>query len=519
MPQHDLVLGLDVGTTNLKCLALDEAGTIVAQGSEPTPRSHPRPDWTDFEPEPIWGAACRAIRSVVAQIKNPAAIRGIAVSSLAESVVPIDGQGRPLAPAIAWFDLRTIAEYEWLQETIGYETLFNISGLNPDPMFGLCKILWVKNHHPLIFAKAQHWLHLADYVAFRLSGIPATDPSLACRTLAYDLRQASWANKILETVGVAPSSLPVVCKSGTPLGAVSSSGASATNLPETAMVSVGIHDHVSGAFAAGGLENRVLFDSIGTSESLMSVLPKPVFDRNIPAHGLAQGAVWIEEPAFYLTGGLNTAGAAVEWFRQELGGKSKIEDLVKEALAAEETIPVFLPHLVRSLTPHPDPRASGAFVGIKSTTTRGGMLRAVFEGLAFEARAIADAMVTVAGLPPFEKILTIGGSLQNSLLTQIKADVYAFPLNVNPVREAVCLGAALLAGLGCGLFSDPSAAVQVARRQEIEVEPNIEHSKRLQARYHDVYRDLYGQLRTAHHHLHAQESVSRSTFDAQRSVG
>ena len=115
MPQHDLVLGLDVGTTNLKCLALDGGGTIVAQGSEPTPRSHPRPDWTDFEPEPIWEAACRAIRAVVSQIKDPAAIGGIAVSSLAESVVPIDSEGRPLAPAIAWFDLRTIAEYEWLQ--------------------------------------------------------------------------------------------------------------------------------------------------------------------------------------------------------------------------------------------------------------------------------------------------------------------------------------------------------------------------------------------------------------------
>ena len=144
MPQHDLVLGLDVGTTNLKCLALDEAGTIVAEGSEPTPRSHPRPDWTDFEPEPIWEASSRAIRAVISQIENPTAIRGIAVSSLAESVVPIDSQGQSLAPAIAWFDLRTVAEYEWLRDTIGYETLFKISGLNPDPMFGLCKILWVK---------------------------------------------------------------------------------------------------------------------------------------------------------------------------------------------------------------------------------------------------------------------------------------------------------------------------------------------------------------------------------------
>ena len=158
---------------------------------------------------------------------------------------------------------------------------------------------------------------------------------------------------------------------------------------------------------------------------------------------------------------------------------------------------------VRSLTPHPDTQASGAFIGIRSTTTRGAMFRAVLEGLAFEARAIADAMGTVAGLPPFEKILTIGGSLQNSLLAQIKADVYAFPIKLSPVREAVSLGVALLAGLGCGLFPDPSAAVRVAHQKEICVEPNSERSKRLQARYQEIYRDLYGQLRTAHHRLHA----------------
>src|SRR5438105_10359749 len=107
MPQHDLVLGLDVGTTNVKCLALDSDGKIIAQGSEPTPRCHPRSGWTDFEPGPIWDTACRAIRAVVSQLEHPRAIKGIAVSSLAESVVPIDSQGHPLAPAIAWFDLRT----------------------------------------------------------------------------------------------------------------------------------------------------------------------------------------------------------------------------------------------------------------------------------------------------------------------------------------------------------------------------------------------------------------------------
>jgi xylulokinase len=503
MPQQDLVLGLDVGTTNIKCLALDSNGRIVAQGSEPTPRSHPQSGWTDFEPGPIWDAACQAIRAVISQLEQREAVKGIAVSSLAESVVPIDSQGQPLAPAIAWFDLRTAAEYEWISDRVGYETLFRVSGLNPDPMFGLCKILWVKNHNRTAFEKARCWLHLADYVAFRLCGVPATDPSLACRTLAYDVHRRAWSTEIIEAAGIELSSFPPVCKSGTALAHITPMSAGATNLPETTIVSVGLHDHISGAFAAGGLSAGVLLDSIGTSESLNSVFQKPLSDKRFAAHGLAQGSIWIDEPIYYLTGGLQTAGAAVEWFRRELGGGTSIAELVEEATSVDESVPVFLPHLIRSLTPYPDAQASGAFVGIRSSTTRGAMFRAVLEGLAFEARAIADAMITVAGLPSFEKILTIGSSFENRVLTQIKADVYGFPIHVNPVRETVSLGAALLAGIGCRMFVSPSAAVKAARRQEIIVEPSLERSKRLQARYHEVYRDLYGQLRTAHHRLSA----------------
>jgi xylulokinase len=274
------------------------------------------------------------------------------------------------------------------------------------------------------------------------------------------------------------------------------------------VVSVGLHDHISGAFVAGALSSGVLLDSIGTSESLNSVLGQPLSDERLAAHGLAQGAIWIDEPICYLTGGLLTAGAAIEWFRQEIGGKATVAELVEEASSAHRAVPVFLPHLIRSLTPHPDAQASGAFIGIRSTTTRGAMFRAVLEGLAFEARAIADTMVAAARLPPFEKIITIGSSSENRLLARLKAAVYGFPIHVNPVREAVSLGAALLAGIGSGTFGSPSAAVQTARRAEIMVEPNPELSKGLQARFNEVYRDLYGRLAPAHHRLRVADHKS-----------
>lgn len=502
MPHQDVVLGLDVGTTNVKCLALEESGNVIAQASEPTPQSHPKSGWTDFEPGPLWETACRAIRAVISQLQDRETVKGIAVSSLAESIIPVDAQGQPLASAIAWFDLRTVEEYESLRERIGYETLFRVSGITPDPMFSLCKILWVRNHYPEVFRKARYWLQFADYIAFRLCGVAATDPSLACRTLAYDLEQGVWSGEILEAAGVPPSSFPPVCKSGSPLARVAPSSASATLLPTTAVVSVGIHDHLSGAFAAGGLATGVLFDSIGTSETVIAICQKPLFNDGVAKNGFAQGAVWIEKPIYYLAGGLQTAGAAVEWFRRELGGQASTSELVRQAAAVDEAVPIFLPHLTRSQTPYPDPKAAGAFIGIKSTTTRAAMFRAVLEGIAFEARASADAIIAVAGLSPFERILTIGSSLENRLLAQIKADLHALPLKINPIRETVSLGAALLAGIGCHVFADASSAARVARREEITVQPNLENSQRLQARY-QIYRDLYGTLQTAHHRLHA----------------
>jgi xylulokinase len=501
MPHPDLLLGLDVGTTNIKCLALDSAGGIVFQADERTPLSYPKPGWTEFDPEPIWQAVCRTIHSVVARVESPESIKGIAVAGVAESLFPIDKAGSSLGPAIAWFDLRTKEEYAWLRDRIGYDRLFQISGLNPDPMFGLCKLLWVKNHQPELFAKAARWLHLADYIAYRLSNVPATDPSLACRTLAYNLAKGIWATELLTEVGINPDILPPILQSGSVLGPVTPAAAKETNLPITCTVCVGVHDQLSGTFAVSGLAREVVTDSLGTSATLLAIADKPNFSRTLPDHGLAQGAVWIDEPVFYLTGGLFTAGSAIEWFQQQLGGKADFATLTGEAAGTHHAIPIFVPHLVRSLTPFPDALAAGAFVGLRSTTTRAAMFRAVLEGIAFEERAIVEAMETVAGQPRPKEIITIGIPMQNRLLAQIKADVYGLPLKISPVREAVALGVALLAGVGTGVYESGSAAAAAVRQEEISLEPNAEQAKELEARY-QIYRDLFSQLQPINHRLY-----------------
>lgn len=518
MLNSELVIGLDVGTTNIKCLVLDAVGTIVAQASEITPHSHPRVGWTNFEPAALWEAVCRTIRAVIVQVPHREAIKGISAASLAESLVPVDTRGQPLGPAIAWFDPRTASQERWIVEKFGHKTLFEITGANSDPVFGLCKVLWAKKHQPTVFREARYWLHLADYVAFRLCGVPATDPSLASRTLAYDLRRAKWSEELLEGAGVPLGTFPPICQSGSPLGTLTPVAAAETNLPPGTVVSVGIHDHLGGAFAVGGIHSDVLFDSIGTSESLNRLIPAPIMDARIPERGLTQGAVWIKpQPDCFVAGGLQTAGAAVEWFRREAGGQVSLDVLGHEAAEVTGLVPVFLPHLTRSVAPHPDTEAAAAFVGIKSSTTRGGMYRAVLEGLAFEARAIADAMEADAGLQRCRHVLTIGGALQNPLLAQIKADVYNVPVKVSPVREATSLGAALLAGMGSGVFADAAAAVDAVYREGICYEPNPATSENLQARYQEIYRSLYRHLQETHHrmHLHA-ESADQAKAEPRR---
>jgi sugar (pentulose or hexulose) kinase len=229
------------------------------------------------------------------------------------------------------------------------------------------------------------------------------------------------------------------------------------------------------------------------------------FNRSpsLPERGLAQGAIWVDAPLYFLTGGIFTAGSAVEWFRRELTGNAAYAALIEEASHVEEGIPIFLPHLGRSLTPHPDAQASGAFVGLRPNTTRAAMFRAVLEGLAFEARAILDAMVEIGGHPRPAQIITIGASLQNRLLAQIKADAFGAPLKISPIREVAGYGVALFAGIGCGLFTNPAEAVSIARRKEIEIEPDLRQVERLQLRYEKVYRGLFAQLRESNHRLHA----------------
>src|SRR5918998_4902534 len=247
MGAEPLLIGADVGTTNIKVLAFDRSGKAVARASSPTPTRYPKPGRAHHDAEELWESFAKTLREVTSRLDDPGRVASVAVASFAEAAVPLDAEGRPTHDVVAWFDGRSRPQAERLGRDVGQDRLFDLTGLSLQPIFGLCKMLWLKENEPDAFARPATWLNVADYMAFRLSGVPATDYSLASRTLALDLHRLEWASGLLDEVGVPPGLFAPLRQGGSPLGPVIPEAAEATGLPESAGVAVGGPAHVSGA--------------------------------------------------------------------------------------------------------------------------------------------------------------------------------------------------------------------------------------------------------------------------------
>ncbi|MEA2511610.1 MAG: hypothetical protein QOJ59_1097 [Thermomicrobiales bacterium] len=502
-PDVPLLIGLDIGSTNVKAVVYEPDGRTVASASVPTVTHYPRPTWAFYRPDELWARAVQVLREAIADADDPRRIAGIAVASMAEAGVPLDRHGHPTYDAIAWFDRRTIPQRDWLRRAIGEDALFARTGLSLQPIWSLCKLLWIKENEPEAWARTARWLNVADFIAYKLSGEPATDWSLASRTLAFDIRRRHWDTDILRTAGVPPEMMAPAVPSGTKVGSVTAEAATATGLPRGAAVAAGGHDHICGALAAGVVQRGQILDSMGTAEALFVALDAPLSNPELGRLGYTQGA-HVAAGNYYVNGGVYTSGASIEWLRTVLGDLDH-ETLVDEA----ETVPVgslgatFLPHLRLANAPNPDARARGAFVGLTSDATRGTLARAVLEGLAYEGRATLEPLLGLAGVDRMPAIAVIGGSAKNDLLLRIKASVMRTSLHVLDVAEATSLGAAILGGLGAGIYQSVADALASIRLQSTVVEPDPAAADFYDAYFRDVYSHLYEALKPVNHRIHA----------------
>lgn len=498
-----LLLGLDMGSTSVKAVLYEPDGRMVAKASLPTITHYPRPTWAYFKPDELWSSAAIVIRQVTAQIHDPRRIAGVAVASMAEAGVPLDAEGKPTYDAIAWFDRRTIPQRDWLDRQIGEDVLFAKTGLSLQPIWSLCKLLWIKENEPDAWHRTVRWLNVADFIAYKLSGEPATDWSLASRTLAFDIQRRTWDGDILKSAGIPGSILAPSVASGTRIGSITAEAAAATGLPEGTAVATGGHDHVCGALAAGVIERGQILDSMGTAEALFVALDAPLTDPELGRLGYTQGA-HVAAGHYYVNGGVYTSGASIQWLRAALGGVDH-DTIVAEA---EATPPgslgaTFIPHLRLANAPNVDARARAAFVGLTSDATRGTLARAVLEGLAYEGRATLEPLLAFAGLASMPAIAVIGGGARNDLLLRIKASVMKSTLQVLDVEEGTALGAAILGGLGAGIYRDIPDALAAIRRGARAVEPDSNAMVFYDTYFRDVYQHLYEALRPLNHRIHA----------------
>lgn len=499
-----LILGIDLGTTSTKAVAYDVRGQMVATASMPTTTHYPRPLWAYFEPEELWTAAASAVRAVVDQLGDAARIKSVAVASFAEAGVPVDANGQPTYYTIAWFDRRTIPQETWLRKTIGEQRLFERSGLALQPIFTLCKLLWMKENEPEAWARTRGWLMADSYIAWRLGGAPASDYSQAARTLAFDLRHLTWDTDLLVRVGIDPAILSPVMPAGTAIGTVSTEGATATGLLPGTIVGLGGHDHVCGAFAAGVLKHGAVLDSMGTAEALFVALDAPIWKPEFGTTGYTQGA-HVAAGKYYEFGGLYTSGAAVDWIRKITGREDR-----RSLTGAAAAIPpgsngaTFMPHLRLSSPPNIDSKSRGAFLGLTTDIDQAALVRAVFEGIAYEARLSMEPLLQFAGASSLPDISVIGGSSRNELLLQIKAAVTARPHHVLRIHEATALGAALLGGQAAGIYRDADDVHATVEVDSFTIEPDAEAAKFYEDFYQSVYKQLYPTLKSLNHTIYDQ---------------
>lgn len=510
------LIGIDIGTTNIKGVVFGLAGQALVKATTPSTSYAPQPRWAYYKAEEIWAAICRVTHELMAALPEGAVPVGAAFSSMAETAVPLDAHNQPTHNAIAWFDQRTVPQAEWWRKRFPPSTIERITGLPVRPLYGLMKLLWIRDNAPDAFAATRRWLNMADYAAFRLCGVQATDYSLASRMLALDLAQKKWSDTILDGIQLDKSLLAEAVPSGTRLGTVHAEAAAATGLPVGLPVSSGGHDHVCGALALGLTEPGDVFDSMGTAESIMVTTAVPLLDASLTKRNVGQG-VHVVPNRTYTMSGAHMSGGSVDWIRRILLGTAFGQAASTEAyetlvqLASE--VPAgsnglyFVPHLRRANPPYNDNQARGMFVGATADMGTGHFARAVLEGIAYEYQQAFENVLGALGLEA-RTIVATGGGTRNELLMGIKTAVSGLPITIPQVDEAVCLGAAMLAGVGAGVYSsfaDAAEQVQIASRT---IAADADRVAFYRKRFTAVYQKLYPAMRDIHHVISDLEANS-----------
>jgi xylulokinase len=491
------VLGIDVGTGGTRALIIDERGRVVSSATEEHEHfASPRIGWAEQQPEDWWRAGCIAVRKALAGANlNGESIKCVGFSGQMHGAVMLDEADRVVRPAIIWCDVRTEKQCRDFTQKVGADRLIKLTCNPALPNFTLTKLLWVRENEPENWQRVRSVMLPKDYVRFRLTGSRAIDMADASGTLLLDVTNRRWSQEILEAAEMDGSLLPALYESIDICGKVSADGAAATGLKAGTPVVAGAGDQAAGATGMGIVTPGTVSATIGTSGVVFAATDRPALDPKGRLHTFCHAI----PGRWHVMGVTQAAGLSLRWFRDRFGAGSEDGRDPYERLTAEAAqVPpgsdglLWAPYLMGERTPHLDPDARGALIGLTASHTRGHIIRAILEGVAFSLRD-SFTLLTAMGVP-VKKIRLGGGGAKSPLWRQIQADVYGLEVEIVEADEGAAYGAAILAGVGAKMWNSVDAACEATIHAARLVTPQPEVVKKMNASY-AVYRRLYPAIR------------------------
>lgn len=458
--------------------------------------SSPQTAWAEQDPEDWWRAARQAIRNALAASDvDSRSIAAIGLSGQMHGAVLLDDAGLVVRPAIIWCDQRTEPECRWLTDTIGAARLLALTSNPALTNFTLPKLLWVRAHEPAAWRRVRHVLLPKDFVRLRLSGEYATDVADASGTLMLDVARRRWSDEIVEGAGLDTAILPRLFESPEVCARVSREAAAATGLIEGTPIIAGAGDQAAGAIGMGISHPGTVSATIGTSGVVFAATDRPSLDPGGRLHTFCHAI----PGRWHVMGVTQAAGLSLRWLREQFGiaasGDQGYETMTKAAAAIEPGADgvLWAPYLMGERTPHLDPNVRAALIGLAANHTRGHITRAVLEGVAFSLR---DSFTIFDELKiPVRRVRLGGGGARSPLWCQIQADVYGHQVEVVAAAEGAAYGAALLAGVGGGLWPSVDEACDLLVRSSVAASPDPRTALLMSERY-AAYRRIYPALRS-----------------------
>ena len=485
------VVGVDVSTTATKAIVVDESGRVLGSASNPHTVQAPHPQWSEQDPAEWVTAADASIASALEQAGRPP-IAGVGLTGQMHGLVLLDAQGRPVRPAILWNDQRTAAECDEIRARVGRRRLIEITGNDALTGFTAPKVLWVRSHEPDHWSEAATLLLPKDYVRLALTGVAAMDRAGGSGTQLFDLGRRTWSPELLDLLELDPTMFPPTHEGPEVTGTITTEAAARTGLAAGTPVMAGGGDQAAAAVGVGALRAGTLSVSLGTS----GVVFAPLAEYAVEPDGRLHAFCHAVPDRWHFMGVMLSAAGSLQWFRDTFLPEAGFDEVTELAAGAPPGVDglLFLPYLTGERTPHSDPLARGAFVGL---TTRHGLAhlaRAVLEGVAMGLR---DALTLVRkAVPDVDEVRITGGGARSPLWRQIVADALESPLSLLEESEGAAYGAALLSAVGAGWASDANTLADSWLITHDGERPGLEWDVVDQ---HRRYADLYPALAPGFH--------------------